>query len=269
MMMLKPSATFVVLVLLIGYPWSGSHAQQVAGSARAAMAERSGQVKAVLKGEFLQQHRQSVQPEQLRKAVLRFLEQELTGKVREVRVSLVEPQDALTVPAGRLDVAVLPSALDEGLGRRVFHVRLTVNGVLAETADVTVDVAGLLDVVVPTRLIKMDEVIDADDVALSRVKLMDLKQQFATDVNEVIGMSAARPLQPQSPLKPAFVKKPYAVRKGDRVTIEARARGLRVQAVGTTKSGGQLGQIVTVTNSDSGKEIRAKVIGPGAVQVEF
>jgi flagella basal body P-ring formation protein FlgA len=30
-----------------------------------------------------------------------------------------------------------------------------------------------------------------------------------------------------------------------------------------------VGQMVTVTNQDSGKDLRAKVIGPGLVRVDF
>ncbi len=268
MKLIRPLA-LMIIILLVEYPQARTFAQQVIAPTTNKMAERSSHVKAVMKGDLLQRNRQLVQPEQFRRAILRYLEQELAGKVREVHVSLIEPQEALAVPMGRLDFAVLPSVLDEGLGRRLFHIQLTVNGKPVETVEVTSDVAGFLDVVVPTRFIKTDEVIEADDVALSRVKLLDLKQQFVTDMDEVVGKSAARPLQAQAPVRLVSVKKPYAVRKGDRVTIEARGGGLSIQTVGTTKSGGQVGQIVTVTNVDSGKEIRAKVIGPGVVQVEF
>jgi flagella basal body P-ring formation protein FlgA len=65
------------------------------------------------------------------------------------------------------------------------------------------------------------------------------------------------------------VGQPYAVRKGDRVTIEARRGRLLIQTTGITKAVGQIGQVVTVTNQDSGRDIRAKVVGPGVVQVEF
>jgi flagella basal body P-ring formation protein FlgA len=66
-----------------------------------------------------------------------------------------------------------------------------------------------------------------------------------------------------------MVKRPYAVRKGDRVSIEARHGGLSIQTAGVTKMSGEVGQSVTVANVDSGKELRAKVVGPGVVRVEY
>jgi flagella basal body P-ring formation protein FlgA len=220
-------------------------------------------------GEIAPRVRSVIRPEQLRSAIVRYLEQELGGKVREVRVAVIEPQEPIPVPTGRMEIAVLPSALEEGLGRRIFHVQLSHNGRPVDTVEVLSDVAGFADVVVPSRLIKTDEVIETEDVTVSRIRLVDLRQQFATDLNDVIGKSAARPLQSQLPIKPMSLKKPYAVRKGDRVTIEARSSGFSIQAVGVSKAGAELGQMVTVTNSDSGKELRAKVVSPGVVRVDY
>ncbi len=111
--------------------------------------------------------------------------------------------------------------------------------------------------------------IEAEDVAVHRVKLMDLDHQLIMDVKDVIGKSAARPLQTNNPIRLGMVKKPYAVRKGDRVSIEARHGGLSIQVVGLAKTSGELGQTATVSNVDSGKELRAKIVGPGAVRVDY
>jgi flagella basal body P-ring formation protein FlgA len=51
--------------------------------------------------------------------------------------------------------------------------------------------------------------------------------------------------------------------------IEAKRGGLSIQAYGVTKSSGHVGQTVMVGNVDSGRELRAKIVGPGLVQVEF
>lgn len=210
-----------------------------------------------------------VRSEQLRKAITRHLEQELGNRVREIQVAVIEPLEPIPMPGGRVEITVLPSAFEEGLGRRKFHLQLSNNGRPVDTVEVLSDVAGFADVVVPSRLIKTDEVIEAEDVTVSRIRLMDLRQQFVTDPNEVIGKSAVRPLQSQLPIRPVSLKRPYAVRKGDRVTIEARSKGFSIQAGGVSKAGAELGQMVTVTNSDSGKELRAKVVSPGVVRVEF
>lgn len=131
------------------------------------------------------------------------------------------------VPAGTLDLQVGGGRSDEPLGRRVFQIHLAVNGRFIKTVDATADVAALVDVVVPVRAIKADEEIAVDDVSIERIVLFDLKQPFATNPADVIGKAAIRPLPPQNAIRLTSVRRPFAVRKGDRVTIEARQEGCR------------------------------------------
>jgi flagellar basal body P-ring formation protein FlgA len=208
-------------------------------------------------------------PEQIQRNILRLLEQEMAGKVRAIHAVLVDPLDPMKIPGGSLDLKVLPSGLEEGLGRRTFHVQINTNGKTWHTVDAIADVSASIDAVVPMRVIQIDNIIEAEDVTIHRIKLTDLDHQLVTDVKDVIGKSAARPLQTNNPIRLGMVKKPYAVRKGDRVSIEARHGGLSIQTAGVTKSSGELGQSITVANVDSGKELRAKIVGPGAVRVEY
>jgi len=186
-----------------------------------------------------------------------------------VHIAMVDPLDPMKIPSGAIDLRISPNGYGEGLGRRTFHVQVNINGKPWQTIDAIADVSASIDAVVPTRVLPIDTVLEAEDVAVHRVKLTDLDHQFIVDVKDVIGKSAARPLQTNNPIRLGMVKKPYAVRKGDRVSIEARRGGLSIQAVGVTKSSGEIGQTVTVANADSGKELRAKIVGPGAVRVEF
>lgn len=208
-------------------------------------------------------------PEQIQRSILQLLEQEMAGKVRVVHAVMVDPVDPIKMPSGSIDLKVSPNGLAEGLGRRTFHVQINTNGKPWRTIDAIADVSASIDAVVPTRVLQIESVIEAEDVTIHRIKLMDLDHQLITNVADVVGKSAARPLQTNYPIRFGMVKKPYVVRKGDRVSIEARRGGLSIQTVGVTKASGELGQSITVANVDSGKELRAKVVGPGAVRVEY
>jgi len=210
-----------------------------------------------------------IYPEQVRSAIHDYVMRELAGRVTDCQVALGDPQQPIVVPAGTVDLQVSASHQDEPLGRRVFHMHLVVNGRFIKTFDATADIAAVLEVVVPVRSIKVDEQIERDDVGTDRVVLFDLKQPFVTNPADVIGKAASRPLPPQSPIRLTAVRRPFAVRKGDRVTIEARHGGLSIQTVGVTKSHGEMGQTITVSNVDSGKELRATIVAPGVVRVNF
>ena len=213
--------------------------------------------------------KRTIYPDQIRGVIRDFVKRELAGRAVDCQVALGDPQQPIVVPSGTMDLQVSANHSEEPLGRRVFQIHLTVNGRFIKTIEATADVAAVVEVVVPVRSIKVDEEIAADDVASERLVLYDLKQSFATNPADVVGKAAIRPLPPQNAIRLTSLRRPFAVHKGDRVTIEARQGGLSIQTVGVTKSHGELGQTITVSNVDSGKDLRATVVGPGVVRVSF
>lgn len=212
---------------------------------------------------------QEITAELLQGAIHRYLEHAWSQKVKTITVTVLDPDAPIPVPSGVVELQVLPIGSDDGLGRRVFPVAVTVGGKTWKTVQILADVSAMIDAVVPARLLKTEELIDGVDLRTTRIRIHQWNHPFLTDRNEVIGKSAARPLPPDTPLRAAFVKFPLMVKKGDRVMIEARRGGLSIQTYGITKSSGQVGQTIMVANVDSGRELRAKVVAPSLVQVEF
>jgi flagella basal body P-ring formation protein FlgA len=215
-------------------------------------------------------HRDQLLPvHTIHEQIRRLLFTELAGKMTDLDVALIDPQDPVVVQAGSVELKVHARGGEGTLGRRSFALDILVHRRLVRTVEVTADVAAYLELAVPARLILSDEVIQAEDLTFSKVKVSNFHHLFAEQLDEVAGKSATRPLQAMTPIRLSILKKPYAVRKGDRVTIEARHGRLAVQATGVTKSPGYLGEMVTVANVDSGKEVLGKVIGPGVVRVDY
>lgn len=210
-----------------------------------------------------------VTPDLIRKAIQKHLESEWGGKVKTVQVTVLEPADPMMIPGRAVELYIIPNPTEEGLGRRIFHVEAVANGKPRKTIQVVADIAAMIDAIVATRFLKAEEMIDRGDLKTIEMKVHQMNHSFITDHDEVIGKSASRPLPPDVPLRPTFVKLPLLIKKGDRVLIEARRGGLSIRAYGVTKSNGQLGQTVMVTNLDSGRELRAKVVAPNLVEVEF
>lgn len=213
--------------------------------------------------------RQAIHPDQIRRAIQTHLQREFAGKVQEIRVAVGDPQQPIVVPAGALGLSVSSADMAESVGRRVFQVHVAINGTFHRTVEATTDVAAYVDSLAPVRLIRADEEIEADDVVTMRVPLSDVRLPYATDPRDVVGKAATRPLPPQAPIRLTALRRPFVVRKGDRVMIEAKMGGLSIQTAGVTKGNGELGQTITVSNTDSGKDLRAKVVGPGVVRVDF
>lgn len=211
----------------------------------------------------------SLDPDLIRKTIQRYLEGEWGSRVKTVQVNLLEPSDSISIPSGNVELHVVPSAWDEGVGRRSFRVGINVNGRTWRAIDALADVIAMIDAVAPNRFLKAEDAIGAEDLTTTRVRIHDLKHPFITDPEDAIGKAAARPLQAETPLRAGFLKRPLMIKKGDRVTIEAKRGGLSIQTSGVTKSNGEIGQSIVVANLDSGREVRATIVAPGLVQVEF
>lgn len=84
---------------------------------------------------------------------------------------------------------------------------------------------------------------------------------------DVRGMKVTREVAPGQILLPHMLEPVALVKRGDQVAIAVRVGGLQVSTLGVAASDGRLGQAITVTNSDSGKAIVARVVGRGAVEV--
>jgi flagella basal body P-ring formation protein FlgA len=210
-----------------------------------------------------------VSPDLIRKAIQKHLESEWGRKVKAVHVTVLEPADPVMISGGAVELHIIPNPMEEGLGRRMFHVEAVGSGKPRKTIQVVADIVVMIDAVVATRFLKTDELIEMGDLKTVGMRVHQVNHPFITDQGEVIGKSASRPLPPDTPLRSAFVKLPLVIKKGDRVLIEARRGGLSIRAYGVTKSNGQVGQTVMVANLDSGRELRAKVVAPSLVEVEF
>lgn len=207
--------------------------------------------------------------ELMTKTIRAYLEGQWGRRVKDVQVAVLDPSDPIKVPAGVVEMRVVPVSNDERLGRRMFQLAVIVNGKPWKTIEVLADVAAMIDVVSLNRFVTSEELIGAEDVKIASIRINQLNHPFITDQEEAIGKGAARPLQADTPLRSAFLKKPLTVKKGDRVIIEARRGGLSIHTYGVTKSNGYIGETIMVANVDSGRELRGKVVASGLVQVEF
>ncbi|MDH4153962.1 MAG: flagellar basal body P-ring formation chaperone FlgA [Nitrospira sp.] len=261
-----------IVLMLLGVGWSSWIVGASAGTrvdARTVPPVNAGQDTRSVEKEREKVVMQEISTELLQGAIHRYLEHIWSQKVKTITVSVLDPAEPTPVPSGIVELQVLPTGSDDGLGRRVFHLSVAVAGKAWKTIQVLADVSAMVDAIVPARLMKTEELIDEGDLKITSIRIHQWNHPFLTDRDEVIGKSAARPLPPDTPLRAAFIKLPLVVKKGDRVLIEARRGGLSIQTYGITKSSGQVGQTIMVANLDSGRELRAKVVAPSLVQVEF
>jgi flagella basal body P-ring formation protein FlgA len=143
--------------------------------------------------------------------------------------------------------------------------RLTRAEARSVTAVATVRVAG--DRVVVRREIRRGEILGADDVRLARGEWSNVPLRRLPTIDQVIGSRARRPLPAEAVVLPGAVTFRRAVEPGDRVTVLAVSGGVEVSASLVAANGGEPGDVIRVINPDTKRDVRARVLKAGVVEV--
>ena len=175
---MRPYAIFILLLVSSEVCLAGDTA--MAGSrtdTRMVSTVPSGSNHRGVGHEAAQPSPRDLSPERLMGAIQKYLEEEWSERIKNVSVAVLDPSEAVPIPAGAVELRVLPSASDEGLGRRVFHLAVTVDRKPWKTIQVIADVSATVDAIVPTRFLKPDEVIEAGDLKIAGVAAVRKRQR--------------------------------------------------------------------------------------------
>lgn len=182
------------------------------------------------------------------------------------------------VNVGRLDSRLRMAACDQPLtvslentdtpiGRITARVRC--EGSAPWSIFVSAQINLYREVVVSTRPLSRNLIVDSTDVMLAERDVSQLRQGYLTQLDEAVGSLVVRPLQADQALTPNQVRPPMAVKRGDRVVISASNSSVQVRMSGEALADGSVGQQVRIRNLSSQRIIYGRVIAPGQVEVDL
>ncbi len=134
------------------------------------------------------------------------------------------------------------------------------------TLYVSAEVKASREVVVTQRPLLRGTLIGPEDIRLE-LREIGANQDYLTDLNEVIGKVAKRPLASRTVLGLQALSTPPLIRRGQQIVILATIPGVDVRMQGTALKDGAKGDRITVRNVLSKRTLEATVIQAGVVQV--
>lgn len=210
-------------------------------------------------------------PEQLIDATRGFLEQEVINYLQRSQI-----QARHDVEVNKLDPRLRLAACDQPLQAKLESpaqpvgratVRVSCTGTAPWSVFVPAQVHLYREVVVARRPLSRDSIVEEADVALAERDVSSLNQGYFTTLDQVLGNKVSRSALPDQVLPPTFLTAAEIVRKGDQVVISAKNSTINVRMPGEALSDGAIGAQVRVKNQRSGRTVKARVIGPGQVEV--
>lgn len=194
-----------------------------------------------------------------------YLERSEIPARHEIQVNTLDPR--LRLAACDSDLTQRLESPAQPVGR--VTVRVSCEGSTPWTVFVPAQVRIFRPVAVLKTPLKRDSVIGPADIAMIEQDIGLLGRGYIADPDQAIGRKLTRPLQADQVLTPAMLQLAESVRRGDQVVIAARAGGISVRVQGEALSSGTLGQQINVRNLSSQRVVRARVVGPGQVEVEM
>jgi len=133
---------------------------------------------------------------------------------------------------------------------------------------VTAQVDLSVPVLVAARALPRGRELAAEDLSLALLPYNQARGAL-NDPDQALGATLKTALAAGAPLRERSLAQSFLVRNGDIVILIARQGNLNVTTPGEAKADGALGDIITVMNQSSKKNVRGRIVGPGRVEVVF
>ncbi|WP_425317458.1 flagellar basal body P-ring formation chaperone FlgA [Stutzerimonas chloritidismutans] len=210
-------------------------------------------------------------PQQLIDVTEQFLEQTVSEYLSrsaidaryEVEVARLDPRLRLNQCDQTLTTSLGSTTIPVG---RV-SVRVSCEGSSPWSVFIPSHVRLYRQVLVASRSLLRGTVLTDADVSLAERDVSILTQGYLTRHDEALGNKLTRPAQPDQVITPNQLEMAKVVRKGDQVVITARSGSISVRMPGEAMADGVTGKQIPVKNQRSGRTIKARVTGPGQVEV--
>ena len=120
-------------------------------------------------------------------------------------------------------------------------------------------------VVMPKSLIARDAVITADDLQLKKFNISNQREGLITNMDEAIGLTSKRALQPGKPITRSELVQPVLVKRDQPVMIVSHMAGITASMPGVALKNGRKGDVIKIRNSSSQRIISGVVDDTGVV----
>lgn len=212
---------------------------------------------------------QTISKSIFRKHFKKYVCRHLSKTESDVVVSRFKVKGNRPVPKGTVSFKLLQKNGIRLQGHVKIIAQVNVNG--QEKNEVLL--SGYIDVfesvVCTSRNLKRGDIIEKDDVYLTKRNVSRLSPKVLTHMDKAKGLRAKHNIKADTCLKEWMLEKTPVVERGDIITISAESGDLKVTVPGKVLQKGCPGDLIRVQNLMSKKYIYAKVVDGSTVMVEF
>lgn len=212
---------------------------------------------------------QSVSSKQITAAVESYVRERYSWPASDFTVEAVTPPEDVLVPQGNLIIRPSLPNFTNPTDRFFVSVALEVDGRVARSLSVEMNVEASATVAVAARQLTRGEAITPENVRFELRRVGADLRRYVTSERELQGKMLAAGVAEGSPIMASALSDRILVKRGDTVNLVARAGRVEVLAVGEARAGGRMGDRVEVLNHSSGRIVVGEITGDKTIKVNF
>ncbi len=144
---------------------------------------------------------------------------------------------------------------EDKTGYQTVWVEIYENGIYRKKYPATLKLSVVTPVVIAAGKISRNKILTERDLAYKTVEIDRNLESVFLSTETLIGQQARHVIQPGTVLKSSMVSRPYAIIRGEQVSLKIVVGNLVVESVGIAQSSGQKGDPVRVRSLATGKTI--------------
>ena len=153
------------------------------------------------------------------------------------------------------------------LGYQTLWVDLLKKGRLVKRVPVSLEISIDRQVVVASQKIKRHQRITSEMVTQAVRRISSDWSGLVVSKQDVIGREAKRMIRAGAVISKDLFRPVPVIHRGDLIKLQVKSSGLTLTTLAYAKEEGNTGETVLVETKQSGKKLKAKILGPGLVVI--
>ena len=207
--------------------------------------------------------------DEIKESIRKYIYKNMPWQKDQAKVTQIDYKGDIVLHGGEIQQKIIAKENSSFIGKVSLILEFKINGKILKRKKINAHVEVLMPAVLAKISLKRGQIISRSDVYVERQWKSKASENIYNYEGDVIGKKMTRGIKAGQPLKKSLLEIPEDISRGDKVTILAENKTLRITVPGIAGENGIRGETIKVKNINSKKIIYARVIDSTTVKVDF
>jgi len=207
--------------------------------------------------------------DEIKESIREYVYKNMPWQKDQAKVTQIDHKGDIVLPGSEIQQNIIAKENNSFIGKVPLILEFKVHGKILKRKKINAVLEVLMPAVLAKVSLKRGQTISRNDIYTEKQWKSKTSENIYDYEGDVIGKKVTRGIRAGQPLKKSLLKIPEDISRGDRVTILAENKTIRITVPGIAGENGRKGKTIKVKNIDSKKIIYARVLDSATVKVDF